>query len=427
MLDPNQLVDDFNTTEKALSRKGVSSTLIVDARDSIIRKRELSRSLEVMQAEVNKASKQIGTMMRAGKKEEAENLKKDIATKKAGIQENESLVKEAEEASQLLLSEIPNLPLDEVPEGQSDADNKVLRHELFDEKTHTRAHATPHWDIADSLGILDNQRAAKLSGSMFSILRGDGARLLRALVQFGLDLHRARYEELVVPHFVRTSTLESTGHLPKFADDAFHMSRDELWAIPTGEVPLTAYHSNEILSIDDLPKRYMAYTSCFRREAGSAGKETRGLQRLHEFHKVELVQLVTPEDGLTAFDSLLHDCEKTLKALKLPYRVLDLCAGDLTFSSAKMHDLEVYSPGVDRWLECSSVGLFTDFQMRRASIRFKRTKKSKPELAYSLNGSGIATPRIIAALLENGLQKDGRVLLPEVLHDYMKQTHLEKN
>ena len=424
MLDPNLFTDDYNNTKTALLRKGVEPKAIEEARDSIINRRKASQELEALQAEVNKASKQIGDLMRTGERDKAEALKKEISQHKITLQEKENLKREAEEKSRLALFEIPNLPLADVPEGLTEEQNIVIRHEGYDEAAMQSKESLPHWDIADKLGILDNQRAVKLSGSMFSVLRGDGAKLLRSLVQFALDLHGTKYEELVVPHFVRTSTLESTGHLPKFADDAFHMPKDDLWAIPTGEVPLTAFHADEILALEDLPTRYMTYTSCFRREAGSAGKETRGLQRLHEFHKVELVQLVAPENGLAAFADLLGDCEKTLKELQLPYRVLDLCAGDLTFSSAKMHDLEVFSPGVQRWLECSSVGLFTDFQMRRGAIRFRRSKKDKPEFAYSLNGSGIATPRIIASILENGWQADGTVKLPEVLHDYMNKTHL---
>jgi seryl-tRNA synthetase len=247
---------------------------------------------------------------------------------------------------------------------------------------------------------------------------------LRALVALGLDLHRDKYEELVVPHLVRRQTMVGTGHLPKFADDAYSTTLDDLWLVPTGEVPITGLHRDEILDPEDLPRRYMTYTVCFRREAGSAGKDTRGLQRLHEFHKVELVRLCLPEDAEQEFEELLGDAERIVQELRLPYRVVDLATGDLTFSSSRIIDLEVYAPGVDRWLEVSSVGNFTDFQARRGNIRVRVEGGGTRPIA-TLNASGAATPRLWAAIVEHGQQPDGRVLVPEVLRPYVGRELLE--
>ena len=253
---------------------------------------------------------------------------------------------------------------------------------------------------------------------MFSLLRGDGARLLRGLVSLALALHRDRYEEIMPPHLVRTEVISRTGHLTKFDTQAYRVRDDDLWLDPTAEVPLMGMHQGEILPDSELPRRYMAYTVCWRREAGAAGKETRGMQRLHEFHKVELVKLCRPEDGAAEFDTLVSDAELALQVLGLPYRVVELCAGDLTFSAAKVYDLEVYSPGVDRWLEVSSVSWVTDFQARRGQIRFRRDGGGV-EFVHSLNGSGLATPRIWAAVVEHGQQPDGTIRIPEALVPYV--------
>jgi seryl-tRNA synthetase len=321
-----------------------------------------------------------------------------------------------------LLLVLPNLPSTGAPVGADEGANVVLRHGGPDAVPDPAAR--PHWEVAAELGLFDPERAAKMSGSGFSLLRGQGARLLRALVQLGLDLNRAEYEETIVPHLVRRETMIGTGHLPKFEDDAYSTVLDDLWAIPTGEVPLTAMHRDEVLDAVELPLKYMTHTACFRREAGSAGKDTRGLQRLHEFHKVELVRLCEPQQAPAQFAQLLADAERTLQVLGLPYRVVDLCTGDLTFSSARIFDLEVYAPGTDKWLEVSSVGDFTDFQARRSSIRYRNATGQLAPL-HTLNGSAMATPRIWAALLEHGQQPDGRVRLPQALMPYMDTDLLE--
>jgi seryl-tRNA synthetase len=306
------------------------------------------------------------------------------------------------------------MPSDDCPEGKGEEDNVVLRVHNYDAEQFAGKSYKPHWEVAEALGIYDAERAAKISGAMFALLRRQGASLLRALINFGINLNQERYEEILPPHFVRTETFTATGHLPKFELDAYKLRDDPVWAIPTGEVPLMGLHRDETLSEEELPKRYMAYTLCWRREAGSAGKDTRGMQRLHEFHKLELLKLCTPEQVQAEFESMLADAERPLQLLNLPYRVVDLCSKDLTFSSARIFDLEVYAPGVDRWLEVSSVGIFTDFQARRGNIRFKRGK-GKPEFVHAINGSAIATPRLWAAIIEHGQQPDGSVRIPEAL------------
>lgn len=418
MIDRNLLVNEFEGLKSKLGRKGVRAEDLDQARQALLARRTIAGEVDEIKAEVNTLSSQIGKLMRGGQKAEAETLKAKVHEVKEQLASKEDKLREVDESLQSLLMNLPNIPDDRAPEGSCDEDNIVIRHEGYDAANYQGKTYRPHWEIAEELGLLDTKRAAKISGSMFAILKGDGARLMRALVQLGLDLNRERYEEMVVPHLVRTSTLLATGHLPKFAEDAFKIPEDDLWAIPTGEVPLTGYHADEILAAEELPKRYMTYTACFRREAGSAGKETRGLQRLHEFHKLELLHIVAPEEGDQAFLDLLADAERPLKALGLPYRILDLCAGDLTFSSARMHDIEVYSPGTQSWLECSSVGLFTDYQSRRCRLRYRPSPKAKPEPCYTLNGSGVATPRLMAALLEH-YYIDGALHLPECLHDYM--------
>ncbi len=262
------------------------------------------------------------------------------------------------------------------------------------------------------------ERGAKLSGSMFPMYRGDGARLARALCQYALDLNRDAFEEIRPPTLVRTETMVSTGHLPKFADDAYHLERDDLWAIPTAEVPLTSLARDEVLAEADLPMRLMAHTSCFRREAGSAGRDTRGLLRVHEFDKVEILAYATPEQAEEVHADLVRRAEAALGGLGLPYRVLDLCAGDLGASSARTFDLEVYSPGVDQWLEASSVSWFGDYQARRANIRYRPAEGSGTAVVHTLNGSALAVPRVWAALVETCRRPDGGIDIPDALRPY---------
>ncbi|MFB9545304.1 serine--tRNA ligase [Micromonospora sagamiensis] len=414
VLDLTQLLTDTEAVADRLATKGVEKSLVLSARDAVERRRAVRLELDGLRETMNRRSKESGKIIARGG-DEAEKIRQELIALKRDVADAEARFREAEQHERQLLLVLPNLPAPEAPVGSDESHNVVLRYGGPEAKPDPSAR--PHWEVAGELGIFEPERAAKLSGSGFSVLRGDGARLLRALVQLGLDLNRDTYEETVVPHFVRGDTMVGTGHLPKFRDDTYS-TVDDLWAVPTGEVPLTGLHRDELLDDAQLPLRYMTHTACFRREAGSAGKDTRGMQRLHEFHKVELVRICRPEEEAAELAALLADAERTLLALELPYRVVDLCTGDLTFSSSRIFDLEVYSPGVDKWLEVSSVGDFTDFQARRSNIRY-RAENGRPRFVRTLNGSGMATPRVWAALIEHGQLPDGRVRLPEALWPYM--------
>jgi seryl-tRNA synthetase len=423
MIDSNLLLDQPDAVVASLARKGVSSEVVLAARDALIQRRSVLSEVEELRAEMNRRSKEVGKLFSSGDPA-AHDERQALAHLKSRIATQEAALRVAEKDSRSLLLLLPNLPSPDAPEGLDESANVVLRVEGPAVDRYDPADYRPHWEIATNLGIFDAERAGKLSGSGFSLLYGDGARLIRALVQFGLDINRDTYREVLVPHLVRSQVFEGTGHLPKFAEDAYNTTLDDLWLIPTGEVPLTGMHQGELFEPDELPKRYMTYTVCFRREAGSAGKDTRGLQRLHEFHKVELVRICTPETVQDEFDALLADAERPLQLLDLPYRVVDLAAGDLTFSSARIFDLEVYAPGVDRWLEVSSVGNFTDFQPRRGNIRY-RVGPGQNRPPYYLNGSALATPRMWAAIIEHGQRQDGTVELPAPLVPYMGKKVLE--
>lgn len=417
MIDTKLLLDDFETTARKLARKGVDPGLPEEARRLAEERRRQVQAVDAARRELKDVSSTIGSLMREGRKDEAEQAKATAAELSAGLERREEALREVETGLEDVVLRIPNLPADDVPDGKTDADNVVIRTVGYDPAAYEGRTWEPHWDIGERLGILDSERAAKLSGAMFALIKGDGARLLRGLTSLALEIHRDGYEEIIPPHVVRTDVISKTGHLTKFDTQAYRLRDDELWLIPTGEVPLMGLHQGEILADADLPRRYMAYTVCWRREAGAAGKETRGLQRLHEFHKVELVKLCRPEESEDEFQSLVADAARPLEMLGLPYRVVELCSGDLTFSAARVYDLEVYSPGVDRWLEVSSISLVTDFQSRRGQIRFRR-EAGGVEFVHALNGSGLATPRVWAAVVEHGLQPDGSVRLPDALIPY---------
>jgi seryl-tRNA synthetase len=417
MIDQRLLIDDFDQTVRRLARKGVDPSLPTEARDLAEERRQLSQQVDAARHDRKKVSESIGALMREGRKDEADQAKAATAEAAARLEGLEGELRDVEARLDDVILRIPNFPADDVPDGTSDEENVVIRTVGYDPSRYEGRDWVPHWDIGERLGILDTERAAKLSGAMFAVLKGDGARLLRGLVSLALDLHRGQYEEIIPPHVVRTEVITKTGHLTKFDTQAYKLRDDELWLIPTGEVALMGLHQGETLSEEDLPRRYMAYTVCWRREAGAAGKETRGLQRMHEFHKVELVKLCRPEDSEAEFQSLVADAARPLELLGLPYRVVELCSGDLTFSAARVYDLEVYSPGVDRWLEVSSISLVTDFQSRRGQIRFRR-ENGERDFVHALNGSGLATPRVWAAVVEQGLQPDGSVVLPEALVPY---------
>ena len=325
----------------------------------------------------------------------------------------------ADEVRDLLLR-TPNLPADDCPDGAGEQDNVVVRTEGFDPDAYGDHQRVPHWDIAAELGLLDGERAAKISGSMFTMYRGWGARLLRAMVQLSLDRNADAFEELRPPTLVRTDTMVATGHLPKFEDEAYHIERDDLWAIPTAEVPLTSLHRDEVLSEGELPLRYTAHTSCFRREAGAAGRDTRGLLRVHEFDKVELLVVAAGEAQARASqEDVLARSEALLVELGLPYRVLDLCTGDIGASAASTWDLEAYAPGCDMWLEVSSVSWFRDYQARRANIRHRPVDGKGTEVCHTVNGSAMGWPRTVAAYLETHRQPDGSIAVVKALQPYL--------
>ncbi len=424
MIDLVQLRREPEFVKAALARRGVSGEAMDDIVALDVEHRRLLQEVEGLRAEVNELSRQVGEAHRT----------KDLATagelteKSRELGDREREVNDATEAAGSTLREmllmIPNLPAPDVPQGVDDADNVEQRRwwvgmdEGAQLPTYEAHQRVPHWDIGVELGILDLESGAKLAGSMFPLYRGAGARLLRALGTFALDRHTGDYEEIRPPTFALTETMMSTGHLPKSVDDMYAIERDGLWAIPTAEVPLTSMHRGEILDQARLPIRLTAQTACFRREAGAAGRDTRGLLRVHEFDKVELFNYCTPEQADDAFADVLARAEGILQALGLTYRVLLLCTGDLGTSAARTLDLEVFSPGVDRWLEVSSVSWFGDFQARRANVRY-RTADGTIALVHTVNGSALAWGRVWAALVESNRQSDGSVVLPDVLAPYM--------
>ncbi len=384
------------------------------------RLRDITNERDANRAQINGISKDVATMRRNKDESGADAL---MTQSRALGEAEKKLASEYDEVSSTLreiLLTIPNLPHPEVSDGNNDKDNKVVKGPLQMPARFADYQRVPHWETGVALGILDNERATKISGSMFTMQRGLGATMARALCQLALDRNADAFEEIRPPSLVLTSTLTATGQLPKFADDAFAIERDDLWCIPTAEVPLTSLHASEILNAQDLPLRYMAHTSCFRREAGSAGRDTRGMLRTHEFDKVEILALTTAQQAPEMLEELTVRVEATIAALGLPYRVLEICTGDLGQSHHRSFDIEVYAPGCDQWLEVSSISWFSDYQARRADIRCKHAGAKGSEIAHTLNASALAVPRVWAAILENFRQADGSVAIPEVLRPYMR-------
>jgi seryl-tRNA synthetase len=419
MIDIRRLRAEPEAVTVALARKKVDGADIERALALDERARGLNSQRDEIRSRIKTISKDVAQAKRNGDGAKADEL---AAESRSLGDEQKALDDEADRtASELrdLLLRIPNLPSDDAPDGDDADDNVEVRRVGYDETRYTPAQRVPHWDIGTELGILDLEAGAKISGSMFPMYRGWGARLVRALVQFGLDLNGDAFEEIRPPTLVKSETLTATGQLPKFADDAYHVERDDLWAIPTAEVPLTSIGKDEILREADLPFRVMAHTSCFRREAGSAGRDTRGLLRVHEFDKVEILAYTTPEQGADMHAELVARAEKPLQLLDLPYRVLDICTGDLGQSHARAFDLEVYAPGVDQWLEVSSISWFTDYQARRANIRYRPAGTKETRFVHTLNGSALAVPRVWAAVVETYRRDDGSIEVPEVLRPYL--------
>ncbi|HET7042737.1 MAG TPA: serine--tRNA ligase, partial [Gemmatimonadales bacterium] len=414
MIDIRRLRQDPEGVRAALARRrDPSLDAVLDQLLALdVRRRELLTTVESLKAERNAMSDDVARRKRA--KEPADDL---LATLKASgerVKELDTAVKGVDEELDALLLHVPNLPLADVPDGDATG-NQVIR--TWGTPATFAWTPRPHWDLGTALGILDLPRGAKLAGSGFPVFTGMGSRLIRALANFMLDLHTRDhgYVEVSPPYLVNRATLTGTGQLPKFADDMYASPADDLFLVPTAEVPVTNLHRDEILEAGELPKAYTAWTPCFRREAGSAGKDTRGILRVHQFDKVELVRLERPEDSAAALETITGHAEAVLRALGLHYRVLALAAGDTGFASAKTYDLEVWAPGVGQWLEVSSASVFTDFQARRANLWFWPALGAKPEFVHTLNASGLAFPRTLIALLECGQQGDGTVVLPEAL------------
>ena len=381
-------------------------------------RRQAITEVDALRAKRNQVSPEVGRLKQAGREAEAEPLIREMRELGERMSELERRRNEAEEGVRALLLQIPNLPLPDVPPG-GEADAVVVHR--FGEERAFDFEPRPHWELGEALGILDLPRGAKVAGSGFPLYVGAGARLERSLIAFMMDLHSREhgYTELWPPFVINEQAGLGTGQLPKFGEDMYYIPGDGLYLAPTAEVPVTNVHAGELLAGAALPIRYVAYTPCFRREAGAAGKDTRGLLRLHQFDKVELVRFERPENGEAALEELTGHAEEVLKRLGLHFRRILLAGGDLGFSNAKTYDLEVWSPGVGKWLEVSSCSLYTDFQARRANIRFRPAPNQKPEFVHTLNGSGVALARTFAALLETHQQADGRVRIPEALQGYL--------
>jgi seryl-tRNA synthetase len=421
MLDIRRLRTDPDAVRAGLSRRGGDAAESVDRILELDQQqRTLGAQRDELRARIKTLSKEVGRRRGEGDADGAEAL---MAESRSLGDEEKALdgeVDRLEAEVRSLLLRTPNLPADDCPDGAGEADNVVLRTEGYDPDRYGPHQRVPHWEIGEELGILDPERAAKIAGSMFTMYRGWGARLLRAMVQHSLDRNADAYEEIRPPTLVRTDTMISTGHLPKFEEEAYHMERDDLWAIPTAEVPLTSLHRDEVLDAADLPLRYTAHTSCFRREAGAAGRDTRGLLRVHEFDKVELLAIADgAAQAIACQEDVLARSEAVLTDLGLPYRVVDLCTGDVGASAARTWDLEAYAPGCDMWLEVSSVSWFADYQARRANIRYRTSGSKGTEVCHTVNGSAMGWPRTVAAYLETHRQPDGSIAVVDCLRPYL--------
>lgn len=379
--------------------------------------RNLQPQLEQLRARKNEISQKINQLRKTHPKVPSKYID-SVRKINESIQQKQQEISEKREALEAMLLRVPNLPHTAVPSGAAPAHNRILS--TFGEIAETDFPLKPHWEIAEHLGMIDFNEGSRMAGSFFINFKGLAAKLNRALINFMLDLHgRDGYLEISPPYLARREMLQNTGQLPWLENDMYHLERDDLFLIPTGEIPLTNLHQHEILDAASLPLKYMASTPCFRREAGTHGRENRGLIRIHQFDKVELVQLVAPEKSGEALESLRHQAEKVLQKLALPYRVVELCAGELSFASARCYDLEVWAPGTGRYLEVSSCCNFEAFQARRANIRFRRADGRKPEFVHTLNASGVALPRTVVAILENYQTDEGTVLVPKVLQPYL--------
>lgn len=417
MLDIKKIREDFDGVKAAVERRGKGDFGLNKVKELDEKRREVLAEVEALKNKQNTTSREVPKLKKEGKDTTALFAEmKELSNK---IKELDGVVAEIEEELKGVILGIPNMPNPEVPAGNDDADNVEIR--KVGEPRAFDFEAKAHWDIGENLDILDFERAAKLSGARFTVYKGLGARLERAVINFMLDLHTQdqEYTEILPPFMVGREAMTGTGQLPKFEEDMYHLPAADLFLIPTAEVPLTNLRASEIMSADELPLYYTAYTPCFRKEAGSAGRDTRGLIRQHQFNKVEMVKFVAPETSYDELEKLTADAEEVLKRLGIAYRVVVLSTGDLGFSSAKTYDIEVWMPSYGRYVEISSCSNFEDFQARRAGIRFRRDAGSKPEFVHTLNGSGLAVGRTVAAILENFQEADGGVVIPPALRPYM--------
>lgn len=414
MLDIKLIRENPELVRQALEQRGdtygVENILVADEHY-----RRLLRQVELLRSQHNQVSKQLGKTKEKSPQRIAEM--RQIGGQISALQQETSQVKNNLES---LLLELPNIPHPSVPLGKDESDNIVVR--TWGEPREFSFKPLPHWELGEKLGIIDFYRGVKLSGTRFYVLAGLGARLQRALISFMLDLHVTEhgYKEIYPPFMVRQECMIGSGNLPKFSDNLYHDDEDDFWFIPTAEVPLTNLHRDEILDVGVLPLYYVAYSACFRREKMAAGKDTRGIKRGHQFDKVELYKLTEPEKSDEELEKLVADAEDVCRRLAIPYRVIQLCTGDLGFAACKTYDIEMWAPGCAEWLEVSSCSNCSDFQARRANIRYRPEPGAKPRFVHTLNGSGLALPRVFIAVLENYQQPDGTVLVPEVLQPYMK-------
>ncbi len=422
MLDIKRLRTETEEVKKALARRkeevDIDAVLALDEK-----RRGLLFEAEQLKARQNEVSKEIPKMKKAG--EDTTAIFAEMRSISDKVKALDAETRETEEALQAMLMRIPNIPNPTVPDGDTDEDNVEIR--KFGTPTEFPFEPKAHWDLGESLGILDFASAAKITGARFTVYRGLGARLERAIISYFLDKHTLEngYTEILPPYMVHRNSMVGTGQLPKFEEDAFKVTDTDYFLIPTAEVPVTNLYRDQILDASDLPIKHAAYSACFRAEAGSAGRDTRGLIRQHQFNKVELVKFTRPEDSYEELEKLTADAESVLKGLGLPYRVVKICVGDLGFTAAMKYDIEVWMPSYGRYVEISSCSNFEDFQARRASIRF-RDAGGKAQLVHTLNGSGVAIGRTVAAVLENFQQGDGSVIIPEVLRPYMGVDKIEK-
>ncbi len=417
MLDIKRIKKDFDVIEERMALRGEKDFSLKEVVDLDNKRIELLQVVEKMKNQQKTDSKLIPEYKKAGK--DTTELMNDLKKLSSEISERDAEVKTVEEELYQKMLRIPNVPDARVQKGLSDSDNVEVR--KWGNPSHVGKEMKAHWDIGTELDILDFDTAAKITGSRFTLYKDLGARLERSIINFYLNWHTSKngYREMLPPFMANSKSFIGTGQLPKFAEDMFKLEGLDYYLVPTAEVPVTNIHRDDILNGDDLTIKYCAYTPCFRSEAGSAGRDTRGLIRQHQFQKVELVKFTKPEDSYDELESLVNDAESVLQQLNLPYRVVRICSGDLGFTAAFKYDLEVWMPSYGRYVEISSCSNFEDFQSRRANIRFKRSKDSKPEYVHTLNGSGVAIGRTVAAILENYYNEDGSVTVPEVLRPYM--------